>query len=910
MDSVAGQPALLATKIAVPPGPAILIPRTRLIAALDAGMRRPLVHVSAPAGFGKTTLLADWARQASLSVAWLTLDADDNDPTRFWRYVVAAFERPGPKDLEVVRAVLTSPQPPSDEAFLVPLLNALASRSSEGVLVLDDYHAITAPAVHRAIAYLVEHLPPRQHLIIAGRTDPPLPLARLRAQGQLAEVRAAELRFSSEEGAAFLGQSLGLDLPEESSIALTERTEGWIAGLQLAGLAVRGREDAPRFVAEFRGTHRYIVDYLLDEVLRQQPDSVQEFVLQTSILDRLCGSLCDAVTGRSDGAVLLEAMDRTNLFVSPLDDERRWYRYHQLFAEVLRHRQDQANPTLTPLLHRRAAAWYESEGLIGAAVGHAIAGADVARAGRLVEASAEPLVLRGETTTLLGWLFALPDEVRRGRPRLWLDGVWALAFTNRLDLAEQWIQDLEKELDRPTADGDGVSPVVASLKAEIMAIRALIATQHRDVVGTIALTGAALESLPAHHPHRAVLALTLGYAQAELGDAGAADAAFAESAAVAGPAKNLLVATIATTNRAQLRLAQGRLRAAADLARQALGLLATQGGTEWPLAGTAEIGLGLVLCEWNDLEGAARQIVAGVEHASRVGSVIVELAGDYALARLRWAQSDLPGALAAIARGRERLVGRHVPNWSARFDAFKARLELARGDVDAAVAWAEEQHASRTTGAWSVLLAEQLTRARLCLARGRSEEADAILAPLHQAVEGDERTGNLTEILVLETLASQGTGQAKAARSTLRQALALAAPERHVRLFLDEGPPLVALLRQASEGHTAPGFLADLLQAADVEAGLPLLTTSLGGPPPADGHSPPGASRSPLVEPLTARESEVLQLIAAGASNREIAVRLVVSLGTVKKHGFNIFGKLGVTSRTQAIARAREVGLL
>jgi LuxR family maltose regulon positive regulatory protein len=527
-----------------------------------------------------------------------------------------------------------------------------------------------------------------------------------------------------------------------------------------------------------------------------------------------------------------------------------------------------------------------------------------------VEASAEPLVLRGETTTLLGWLFALPDEVRRGRPRLWLDAVWALAFTNQLDLAEQWLQDLEKELDRPIAEGDTQSPSVAGLKAEITAIRALIATQHRDVAATIALTRPALESLPARHPHRAVLALALGYAQAELGDAGATDAAFAESAAVAGPAKNLLVATIATTNRAQLRLAQGRLRAAAGLARQALDLLAARGGTEWPLAGTAEIGLGLVLCEWNDLAGAAGRIVAGVEHASRVGSIIVELAGDYALARLRWAQDDLSGALAAIARGRERLVNRPVPNWSARFAAFAARLALARGDVDAAVVWAEERCASSTTGAWSVFLAEQLTRARIGLARGRPEEADKILAPLRQAVEEEGRTGNLAEILVLEALASQGTGQAKAARSLLRQALALAAPEHHVRLFLDEGPPLVPLLRQASEGHATPGFLAELLHAVDVEAGPPLLTTSLGGPPPVSVHSLPGVLRSPFVEPLTARELEVLQLIAAGASNRQIAARLVVSLGTVKKHGFNIFGKIGVTSRTQAIVRARELGLL
>jgi LuxR family transcriptional regulator, maltose regulon positive regulatory protein len=460
----------------------------------------------------------------------------------------------------------------------------------------------------------------------------------------------------------------------------------------------------------------------------------------------------------------------------------------------------------------------------------------------VTRAALDPASAEGEAATLLGWLFALPSEVRRERPHLWLDATWALVFTNPLDLAEQWILELEKELDRPPAGMEAAPPAVASQKAEIMAIRALIATQHREVTSTIGLTRAALESLPARHPHRAVLALTLGYAHAELGDAEAADAAFAESAAVAGAAKNLLVATIATTNRAQLKLAPGRLRTAADLARQAKSVLAEQGGAEWPLVSTAEVGLGLVLCEWNDLEGAAHHVLAGVEHASRLGSVVVELAGDYALARLRWAQGNLPGALAALTRGRERLVGRDLPNWCTRFDVSPRELDARPVRVEAAVAWTEERDPRSTIGAWSVFLAEQLTRARTWVALRPPEEAATILAPVRRA---------------------------------------------------------------------EPDFLAELLHAVDVASGPKLPTMPLGGSRSTpSGDPPPGASRPPPVEPLTEREREVLRLIASGASNREIAAQLVVRLGTVKKHGYNLFGKLGVTSRTQAIVRARSLGML
>jgi LuxR family maltose regulon positive regulatory protein len=911
MDGASIRPAFLATKICVPPGPPNVIPRPRLIAALDEGVRRRLVHVAAPAGSGKTTLLATWAHQVGLPVAWVTLDADDNDPARFWRYVVAALERQDPRSLEVVRVALASPQTPSDEALLVPLLNALATGPGEGVLVLDDYHEITATAIHRALTYLVEHLPPRQHLVIAGRSDPPLPLARLRARGELTEIRAAELRFSPEEAGSFLQQTMGLDLPAETSILLTERTEGWIAGLQLAGLALRGRHDDPRFIADFRGTHRYVVDYLLEEVLRRQSETVQAFVLQTAILDRLSGPLCDAVTGRSDSQAMLEALERSNLFVHPLDDERHWYRYHQLFAEALRHHQNQANPALTPRLHQRAAAWYEREGLLGLAIGHAIAGADVARAVRLVEASAEPLVLRGEGATLLGWLAALPDEVRRERHRLALDATWALVFTNQLDLTEQWLQDLEKEIDRPTATVEEALPVTAGLKAEIVAIRALVASQHRDVTGTIALSQKALESLPARHPHRAVLALTLGYAHSELGDAAAVDAAFAEAAAVAGPARNLLVATIAASNRGQLKLAQGRLRAAAELQRQALRLLSEKGAAEWPLAGVAEIGLGLVFCEWNNLEAAARHVLAGVERGSRLGSVVVELAGDYALARLRWAEGDLASALAALDRGRERLAGQRVPNWGARLDVYRARLWLARGDIDTAVAWAEEREQASPTAAWPVFLAEQLTLARLWLARGRPEEAAKLLAPLRRAIEQDGRTGNPAEILMLEAVASQMAGKASAATSLLAQALALTTPERHVRLFLDEGPPLGALLRQALERSATSDSVVGLLHAIDAVAERKLLSTvpdwSWSGP---SGESRAGPPRPPLAEPLSPREREVLRLLAAGRSNREIAEAFVVSQNTVRTQVKSIYGKLGVHGRADAASVARTLRLL
>jgi LuxR family maltose regulon positive regulatory protein len=878
------------------------VPRLRLGELLAEGMGRKLTLISVPAGFGKTTLLSEWRMihlGSEYPVAWVSLEEADNDPIRFLSYLIAALQAIEVGFGEAALASLRSPQPPPIESMLTALVNEIAAIPNDFALVLDDYHVIEAEPVHGAIAFLLEHMPPQMHLVIAGRTDLPLPLARLRARGQMTELRADDLRFTSAEATAFLKDVMGLDLSAKDIEALEERTEGWIAGLQLAALSMRGREDTPGFIEAFTGSNRYILDYLTEEVLERQPEHVTVFLLQTSILDRLSGALCDAVTDRRDGQAMLEDLERANLFIVPLDEERHWYRYHHLFADLLRTRLHQAQAELVPQLHRKACEWYERNGLVAEAIGHALAAADNERVARMVEQNAESMLMHGETTTLLRWLDALPGELVRSRPRLCILRAGALLITGQLDSVEPYLQDAERRL------GVGMcsqtTTEVRDLIGRIAAIRANVAGNLGDVTRTIQLAHRALELLsPENVLVRSVVALSLGEAYLLSGDVAAASRFYEEAGATGKAAGHTLVAEVAMTGLARLQEIQGRLRQATETYRQALQWTVAQRRPRSPGAGMLHVGMGRILLEWNDLAAARRHLIEGTE-LGRQGGIRETLRDGYiGLARLKQAQGDVDGALDSLQEA-EQLVGPYEP-FVTQIAAQRARLWLARGDIEAAVRWARERGFSTEGELGYQRESEQVTLARVLLAQKRTEETLQLLERLVMTAEAEGRTASVIQLLVLQALALRALGDTTRSLESLTRALSLAEPEGYVRTFVDEGEPMAKLLSDmrlsvardhGAAARISPEYVGKLL-------------TILEQPPPK--QTPAGVE--PLAEHLSERELEVLRLVAAGMKNAEIAKELFVVVGTVKAHLNSIYRKLGVSSRTQAVSRARELGML
>lgn len=914
-----GPDALLTTKLSAPETRAPILPRPRLLDRLDDGTRSALTLVCAPAGYGKTTLLIEWSRRSDRPFAWVSLDAQDDDAGRFWGYVFAALELLRPGVGAEALALLRSPQPPPIESILTVAINGLAALPRAGVLVLDDYHLIEDRAIHAALAFLLAHLPPRLRLVIAGRADPPLPLARLRARGQLTELRAADLRCTPEETAAFLRDVMGLALAAGDVAALEERTEGWIAALQLAALSLRGQADGAAFVAAFAGSHRHVVDYLVDEVLARQPGDVHTFLLHTAILDRLGGALYDAVTGRGDGQALLEGLERANLFIVPLDDERRWYRYHHLFADVLRQRLRRADPAGVPRLHRRAAAWYERECWVTEAIGHALAAGDTAWAVRLAEEHVETAVLRSEVAAVRHWLALLPGDVVRSRPRLCVAAAVVALVGHDLEAVEPWLRDAERGLgtgDRDEAPPDPSAPaedgpsqgagtladeLFADLPLAIVVICGTLARLRGDAARAIACAQRALDHLPDTGYLRGVAAWDLGLAYWMGGDLAAADrvlGALSARATPTGSVETLYAPLLGLYYQGQVQIAQGRLHAAAATYRRAQRLGAPEGRPRLPAAGWAEVGLGELLREWDDLDGAARHLRAGLDLGARVGDAAPLAQGYVALARVRQARGDAAGALDAIEMARRLAPGADVIHLFNPVEAQRARLWLLQGDVAAAARWVEERGLRQDDALSYAREAAHAVLARVLLAQGAPRDARALLDRLGEQAEAGGRVGSAIEILALRALAEEACGDMATALATLGRALALAEPEGYVRLFVDEGMAMMALLRRAAAEGLSPAYAHRLLAAA--------------APPGAP--APPAVARptaaSPLPESLTPREREVLELLAAGAQNGEIAARLYVTLDTVKKHVGHIFGKLGVGNRTQAVARARALGLI
>ena len=905
---------LLETKLHVPAPRRGDVPRPRLSERLGrAAAATKLTLVSAPAGFGKTTLLAEGLaavqageRSDERSVAWLSLDEGDNHPASFWTYLVAALRTVAPGAGAGALSLVQSPQPPPIELLLAPLLNELGALPNDVVLVLDDYHVIVDRQVQDGVAFLLDHLPPRLHLVIASRADPALPLARLRARGQLAEFRAADLRFAPDEAAAYLNGAMGLELSVREVAALEGRTEGWIAALQLAALSVRGRTDVAGFIASFGGNNRHVVDYLAGEVLQRQPERVRTFLLRTAILDRLNGSLCDAVTGQDGGKAMLEALDRENLFVVRLDDQRRWYRYHHLFADVLRAHLADEQPDLAPSLHERASEWHERHGERPQAIRHALAGGDFERAASLVELAARATLRGSRSASLLEWLRRLPDAVVRTRPVLCVYYAFALFGRGEMDGAAARLRDAERWLGaEPLAAGEppagAPARMVVADEEEFRSVPGIIALAwafyaqvHGDIATTRDEARRALELMPeSDHVWRGGAAVLLALTHWASGDLAEAQRVHDGGVASLERSGDISLAISACYDGADLRKARGRLSEAERTYKRALRLAQEHGDAA--ILGVADLHLGLsdLYRERNDLEAARRHLQRS-EELGRIAALPQTAAREcVARARLRQIEGDHDGALELLERAERLYVRGPVPEVRP-IAALRARVWVTQGRLAEALDWARAHGLSAGDDLDYPREFAHITLARVLVAR-RDGDALGFLGRLLAKADAHGRTGSAIEILVLQALAHRAQGQIASGLAPLERALALAEPEGYVRTFVGEGEPMRELLRRAAASGASVAYAHRLLTALSEQ------TASAAAPQPAG---------APLVEPLTAREVEVMRLVVMGLRNQEIADQLVISLPTVKRHIANSYGKLGVDHRTEAVARATELGLL
>lgn len=882
---------LLATKLHVPRRRVGLIPRPRITERLRSGASRSLTLVSAPAGSGKTTAVSEWVHARDSGASWLSLDEGDNDPSRFWSYFIAALQTLEQGLGGSADELLRSPQPPSSESLLTTLINEISRFNGEFAVVLEDYHAIDSAPVHEGVSFLLDHRPPQMHLVIMTRVDPPLPLARLRARDDLSELRAADLRFTVDEAATYLKQAAGLDLSAADVNALEERTEGWVVGLQMAALSMRGREDVASFIDSLSGSHRYILDYLAEEVLDRQPERVRSFLLETSILARLCGPLCDAVTERTDGRDTLEMLESANLFVVPLDDERRWYRYHHLFQEFLRGFLEDAEAASVSRLHRRASRWLAENGFASEAVDHALAAQDFEAAASLVERYGETFLWRdSQQATVLRWMDSLPESVVGSRPQLCLFHAWARFTTGQWEAVEPLLQQAEQALASLDNGSEG-----AGVLGEAAVIRSAIAYESGEMARSIDLARAALELVPEDARHvRAVAAFQLGLARQFAGDLSAANEAHQEAAAISQASGNAAIALLASGCQAQIEVLRGRMRAAAEAYERARQAGMTQAGRSLPPAGLACVQMGEVLREWNNLEASERTLREGMDLCDQQGGMPEHvLQGRVTLARVLLARGDGQGSQAAMREAEQlldELLSRpgDVRSIIAQSLRYRVRWWLARGDLSAADRWVEEEglDGGRVDNG---RLAEHILFSRVLLAHREYSDAVALLRRLREAAEGRGWPWPIAETLALKALARSAEGDDGRAAELLDGALRLAEPEGYVRLFIDGGEPMRALLQRAAAEGRAPRYAGRILAAFDGAA---------------------GAAAGELPEPLNDRETAILRLMSAGLSNSAIADELYLSVNTVKWHARNIYGKLAVSNRATAVARARDLDVL
>ena len=860
---------LLLTKLHIPLVRASLVSRPRLIKALALGWNqgRKLTLVSAPAGYGKTTLIADWLRLAAAKTAWLSLDESDNDPTRFLSYLVAALERVSEHLGDDSRAMLQAPQPPPFEAILTALLNEIATLAPPFILVLDDYHTIHTPTIHQQVSFLLEHQPTQLHLVILTREDPPLPLSRLRAGGQMVEIREDDLRFSLEECTEFLQRLMALDLSNESVSALERRTEGWIAGLQLAALSLQGRPDAEAFIRAFTGSSRFVMDYLIDEVFWRQSADVQGFLLQTSILDRLSGPLCDTVMGRSGSQKVLEALEQANLFIFPLDPTRQWYRYHRLFAELLRHRLQLQEGHPEVLLHQRASQWLEEHGYVADAIHHATAAGDWERAGTLIQRHHTGYLKRGEVLTVIGWFQSLPEKILLSNPKLCFEYCWPLLLASQYDLAAPLLEGVEQ-----------AAQDIPAFLGEVYAAQAYLARGVGNHERMVERSQQALDLLPKSSVNsRGIVALNLGLAYWHMGQMRDAELVLAEALEAAQGTGNHYAALTALIFIGRVLAVRGQLHQAVEYFNSAI-----HQGKEIPVNALAYMDLAAVHYEWNALDVSDAYLQKAIALCRRSKNDEF-LAGCWILvSRLRIAQSDLAGAEGAVEQARELVrAGKVSAQMAERVNAAQAHLLMERG---------------ASAGEWGQVLTDKVDchpfYRFLGVIKARTlpnDQAMAYLEMLSQVAQANEWGYGLVAIRALQ--ASFAQSQDKAVEY-LTEALQLSENGGFIRSFVEVGKGLIPHLQEAARGGICPEHVGRIL-------------TVMTGKLDTDG-----ARSTALIEPLSGRELEVLRLVIMGMSNREIADRLIISIGTAKTHVHNLCGKLGVRNRTEAAMKAKDLGLV
>jgi LuxR family maltose regulon positive regulatory protein len=932
---------LLTTKLFIPPRRPNLVLRPRLMARLEEALRQRqrLTLVSAKAGAGKTTLVSEWLHQQERPATWLALDANDNDPRRFFHYLIASLQQLDAKIGQAALAQLETTPLPQVEVPVAALINDVATAAIPFTLVLDDYHVIQEAWVHEAVGFLAEHQPPPprgMHLILVTRVDPPLPLARLRGRGQVTEIRDHDLRFTAEEAAQFLNQVMELHLPTDAISTLEWRTEGWIAGLQMAAISMQGRkqdDDLTAFVEAFGGTNRFILDYLMEEVLNRQPPAVQDFLIETSLLDRMCGALCDAVRSglartpsgshptavhsgaagapsssqatavRLDGQTILAELERTNLFVLPLDDERRWYRYHHLFADLLQStlRQQRSAEQIREL-HRRASRWHQREGSLEEAMMHAMAAQDFEQAASMIDENVISMLSRSEAPVLLGWIEKLPHQILRERPSIDIYRAYTLALSGRPDEADRLLEDVEKRINPDT-------PRAAEYMGHIAAIRSYTANLWGDTDRVIEMADLAEKYLPEEHliaRGMANYALAVTYWASD--DMDSAIEASLKMLEIGKKLDQLLMVVTALCDIASAKKVQGQLRQAQEYYDRAHRWLVERNSLNSRVRCVYEVGWADSLLQWNQLDAAYEHAVTGIEYCQRFGAPSEMTWGYVTLMRVLQARGDAEGALDALYDAEQVLQAHRVRQaLRVELETKRVALWLAVGEIDAARRWA----ACCAGGSER----EQIALARVSLAEGRASDAQHLLERQRALAEAGGRHARLIEILSLQAMALEAQGRSEEAAAALSQALTLARPEGYVRVFLDLGMPLYQLLERsatlaakpkthsATTALIAEDYVRGLLDAFQHEREVQRSRA-------AERVSPPPAPAEASIDPLTERELEVLRLLAEGLSNKELADRLVVAPSTVKQHLKNIYGKLDVHSRTQAVARGRELDLL
>ena len=938
---------LLKTKLYIPKPRPNLVSRPELTAQLEAGLSGKLTLVSAPAGFGKTTLLSEWIYQKAHSgkrgeekiqlhrVAWLSLDEGDNDLARFLAYLIASLRMvPELETAKIGESLLQAFQSPnvgkvesqSTTALLTQLINEITVHGPDFfILVLDDYHLITLQKIHDALAFLVDNLPPNMHLIIVTRADLPIQVARLRGGGQLNELRLAQLRFKNQEATVFLNQVMNLDLDVVDILALNKRTEGWIAGLQMASLALRakitaqGQENLHPFVEAFTGSNRYVLDYLIEEVFKQQSDQVQTFLLQTSILDRLSAPLCEAlINGGTDEMVssslsdftlstcqeILEYLDQANLFLIPMDDQREWYRYHRLFADLLRKRLRQEYPQLVGSLHTRASVWFEKQGILGLAIDHALAGKDFKRGADLLETNIEPTLMRGEVPTALRWLEALPDELVCSKSELCLYYAWALMLTGRS------IGEIEAQLDNIHTQDNFITGGVDALRGflNIFQLRFESAQQHAHQ---------ALARLPQEAIFmRGVAAWTISLAELTIDDPKNRSVILSEILRVSQELGNLMIVIWTLAQIARQHMHEGDLKEAKEVYQRALEVASDNLGQQLPIAGIAQMGLGKIYYEWNQLENALQYLESGIENSFRWRE-IAAMNGYLTLVRLRQAQQDFSSAQDALNNAARLALKFDAAEWDDQYVAlFQARLLVAQGKLDDALAALHEQdgeislpseidpglektYSQHMRDYLNIILAHAL------ILQGQPEQALALLKPVLEHMIERERIDYVIEVQTLLAMAHQAKGDNAAAITALENALELAEPGGYVSVFLEKGEPLRSILSQLKHAGEKGTYEDVILQAFGQADSGRRFESKEGGQPPFTQ-----AAEQPLVDPLSEREIEVLRMLQTNLSTPEIAEELVIAVSTVRTHIKNIYSKLGVHSRTQAVDQAKDLGII